>query len=219
MVHIIPNKLLLDPYARELKGRWTDNSALLGYLENAASQDLSFDRRDSAPYVPKSAVSDPALLNHIEQRNDIDWSHTLIYEAHVKGATMEFPGLPETIRGTYEGLASDAVIEHLKKIGITAVELLPVHSFIDDSFLIKRKLRNYWGYNTIGFNKSKVDATDMETLGVLTNDKYKGRIAWRDDAHGMIFTAALAMGKADPLKPCGACAAARRSPCQVQPVI
>ncbi len=146
-----PNKLLLDPYAREFKGSWADNSALLGYVENAASQDLSFDRRDSARFVPKSVVSDPALLNHIEHRGDVDWSHTLIYEAHVKGMTMEFPGLPDTIRGSYEGLASDAVLDHLQQLGITAIELLPVHSFIDDSFLVKRKLRNYWGYNTIGF--------------------------------------------------------------------
>lgn len=146
-----PNKLLMDPYARELFGTWSNNSATLGYVASASSQDLSFDSRDSAPYVPKSVVSDPDLFAHIEARPDSDWSQTLIYEAHPKGLTKEHPSVAENLRGTYEALASEPMLEHLQKLGISAVELLPVHSFIDDGFLIKKGLRNYWGYNTIGF--------------------------------------------------------------------
>ncbi|MEP0944785.1 MAG: glycogen debranching protein GlgX [Rhizobiaceae bacterium] len=146
-----PNKLLMDPYARELSGNWTNSSATLGYVASATSQDLSFDSRDSAPFVPKSVVSEPDLFTHIEPRPDTDWSETLIYEAHPKGLTMEHPTLTNNIQGTYEALASEPMLEHLTKLGVTAVELLPVHSFIDDGFLLKKGLRNYWGYNTIGF--------------------------------------------------------------------
>jgi glycogen operon protein len=146
-----PNKLLMDPYARELSGSWTNNTATLGYVPSAASQDLSFDGRDSAAFVPKSVVSDPLLFNNIEARADSDWEQTLIYEAHPKGLTMEHPAISENVRGTYEALASEPMLEHLHKLGVTAVELLPVHSFLDDGFLLKKGLRNYWGYNTIGF--------------------------------------------------------------------
>ena len=145
------NKLLMDPYTRELRGAWKHDSAQLGYKSSAASQDLTFDDRDSAQFVPKSVISDPELFQHIEPRIDIDWAQTLIYEAHPKGLTMQHPAVPENVRGTYEGLASEPILEHLQKIGVTAVELLPVHSFIDDGFLVERGLRNYWGYNTIGF--------------------------------------------------------------------
>lgn len=145
------NKLLMDPYARELKGAWISNSAQFGYQKGAASQDLTFDDRDSAPFVPKSVVSMPQLYTGMEPRDDTDWSQTLIYEAHVKGMTMEHPDVPDRIKGTYEGLASDAILEHLQKLGITAIELLPVHAFVDEGFLLDRGLRNYWGYNTIGF--------------------------------------------------------------------
>lgn len=146
-----PHKLLMDPYTRELAGNWSNNTVTLGYVAHASSLDLSFDTRDSGPYVPKSIVSDPELYNAIEARQDCDWAQTLIYEAHAKGLTKTHPGTPDDVKGTYEGLASDAMLEHLNKIGVTAVELLPVHSFIDDGFLEDRGLRNYWGYNTIGF--------------------------------------------------------------------
>ncbi|MEP1206259.1 MAG: glycogen debranching protein GlgX [Rhizobiaceae bacterium] len=146
-----PNKLLMDPYARELSGGWTNNSATLGYVAEAESQDLSFDNRDSAPFVPKSVVSSPELFSHIEPRPDTDWTNTLVYEAHPKGLTMENPDIPQSVRGTYEALASEPMLEHLQKLGVTAVELLPVHGFVDDGFLLKKKLRNYWGYNTIAF--------------------------------------------------------------------
>ena len=145
------NKLLMDPYAREMHGPWIDDAATLGYTKGAASADLSFDRRDSAPFVPKCVVSEPELFDHIEPRENLDWAQTLIYEAHPKGLTMQHPQVAEKVRGTYEALASEPVLEHLQKLGVTAIELLPVHTFLDESFLAERGLRNYWGYNTIGF--------------------------------------------------------------------
>ncbi len=146
-----PNKLLLDPYARELHGAWADSEALLGYNPQAPELDLSLDTRDSAPYVPKSVVVDANCYREHERRTLRRWADTFIYEAHVQGLTRQHPDVAEALRGTYEGLASDPVLEHLDKLGVTAVELLPVHAFVDDGFLLKRRLRNYWGYNSIGF--------------------------------------------------------------------
>ena len=108
-----PNKLLMDPYTRELSGNWSGNSATLGYVASASSKDLSFDSRDSAPFVPKCVVSDPELFAHIEPRADTDWSNTLIYEAHPKGLTMENTDVADDVRGTYEALASEPMLEHL----------------------------------------------------------------------------------------------------------
>ncbi|MGR3660131.1 MAG: glycogen debranching protein GlgX [Paracoccaceae bacterium] len=146
-----PNKLLLDPYTRELSGAWRLDEETLGYDANSPSLDLSFDPRDSAPFVPKSVVSDPALFEYIKNLPAKDTEAGLIYEAHVKGLTKLHPDVPDAVKGTYEGLASDAMLEHLKKLGVSTIELLPVHSFIDDGFLTDRSLVNYWGYNTIGF--------------------------------------------------------------------
>lgn len=145
-----PNKLLCDPYTREFAGRWIDDPAVLGYDISSLDEDLSYSRIDSAPYVPKSVVSNPLMFSgrsgqYRHSEND------LVYEAHVKGLTELHPLVPENLRGTYEGLACDPIIEHLHKLGVKAIELLPVHSFLDDSFLLKRGLRNYWGYNSIGF--------------------------------------------------------------------
>lgn len=149
------NKLLLDPYTRELHGRWQQHPALLGYDPNSKQQELSFSTLDSAPYVPKSIISEPAqfpLFSAADtQAHSQIRSTELIYEAHVKGLTKEHPQVPNRLRGTYEGLASDAVIEHLLALGITTIELLPVHAFIDEAFLQQRGLSNYWGYNSIAF--------------------------------------------------------------------
>ncbi|MFT4743401.1 MAG: isoamylase [Yoonia sp.] len=146
-----PNKLLLDPYTREMHGNWINDPVTLGYDDASSELDLSFDARDSAPFVPKSVVSDPALFEGMKNGQHRKSSKDLIYEAHPKGATETNLNVPEAIRGTYEGLASDAMLEHLTSIGVQAVELLPVHSFVDDKFLNDRGLRNYWGYNSIGF--------------------------------------------------------------------
>ncbi|WP_299631391.1 glycogen debranching protein GlgX [uncultured Roseobacter sp.] len=145
------NKLLLDPYTRELRGRWINDPALLGYDARSSAGDLSFDGRDSARFVPKSVVSDPKLFEAMTSPLGHAWEDTLIYEAHVKGATQLHPDVAENLRGTYEGLASDALIDHLHKLGVTAIELLPAHAFVNDGFLLEKGLTNYWGYNTIGF--------------------------------------------------------------------
>ncbi|MGC3937480.1 glycogen debranching protein GlgX [Roseobacter sp. EG26] len=146
-----PHKLLLDPYTREMQGNWISHAATLGYDVTSSASDLSFDRRDSARYVPKSVVSDPQDFKKITEQLALKWEDTLIYEAHVKGLTQQHPDVTAALRGTYDGLASDAVIDHLHRLGITAIELLPVHAFLNDGFLLKKGLVNYWGYNTIGF--------------------------------------------------------------------
>ncbi|MCB2128713.1 MAG: glycogen debranching protein GlgX [Rhodobacteraceae bacterium] len=146
-----PNKLLLDPYAREFCGTFTDHTDLLGYDEADPRGDLSFSSRDSAPYVPRSVVIAPEALVPEAERPRRSLDELFIYEAHAKGLTKEHLGVAEHLRGTYEGLASDAILDHLQGLGVTAIELLPVHGFVDDSFLIQKGLKNYWGYNTIGF--------------------------------------------------------------------
>ncbi len=146
-----PNKLLLDPYAKAISGhlRWHD--ALFGYTIGDPKGDLSLDGRDSAPYMPKSMVVDPAFSwgNDVQPRTP--WHKTLIYEMHVKGFTARHPAVPEELRGTYAGLTHPVVIEHLLKLGVTAVELMPVHHCLIDKHLLDKGLTNYWGYNSIGF--------------------------------------------------------------------
>jgi len=145
------NKLLLDPYAKQIAGavRWSD--ALFGYRIGSAREDLAIDRRDSAPGMPKCQVIDTAFSWGDDRPPRTSWHDTVIYEAHVKGFTWDHPEVPAQYRGTYAGLASHAVIEHLKRLGVTAIELMPVHAFIDDRILTEKGLRNYWGYNSIGF--------------------------------------------------------------------
>ena len=145
------NKLLMDPYTREISGQWINDPALMGYEGDSEEEDLSFSTTDSAPFVPKSVVSDPALFQLLAHDNCKSGERGLIYEAHVKGLTKTHPKIRNELRGTYEGLASDEIIEHLLGLGVGAIELMPVHSFMDDKFLLERKLSNYWGYNTIGF--------------------------------------------------------------------
>ncbi len=146
-----PNKLLLDPYARAHAGALTWNPALFGY-KMESGDDLTFDERDSAPFMPKCVVVDPDFDWQAEaQRQNVHWDETIVYETHVKGFTRKHPGVDEHLRGTYAGFGSPAVIDYLKALGVTSVELLPVHSFVNDSNLLEKKLTNYWGYNTIGF--------------------------------------------------------------------
>ena len=146
-----PNKLLLDPYARDLSGVWQNHPALLGYKKTAAEEDLSFDTRDSAAFVPKAVITEPDLGLPPAARTRGHDPADLIYEAHVRGLTMRHPDVEESARGTYDALGSDPMIEHLLALGVTAIELMPVHTFVDDGFLVDRGFRNYWGYNSIGF--------------------------------------------------------------------
>jgi glycogen operon protein len=145
------NKLLVDPYARDFVGSLRWNDALYGYTVGHKRGDLSFDPRKSASYMPKCRVLEPAFSWGDDRRPDIPWSDTVIYEVHVRGFTRRHPELPDALRGTYAGLASGHVVNYLKRLGVTTLELLPVHASIDDRNLVEKGLRNYWGYNTLGF--------------------------------------------------------------------
>jgi glycogen operon protein len=145
------NKLLLDPYAKAIDGdlHWSD--AHFGYEIGHADEDLSFDSRDSAHNMPKCKVVDTHFDWEDDLPPDTPWHKTIIYELHIKGFTRLHPDIPERIRGTYAGLASAPAIEHLKQLGVTAIELMPVHAFLDDRHLLDKGMRNFWGYNTIGY--------------------------------------------------------------------
>ena len=145
------HKLLLDPYARRLVGKLRWGDANFGYRIGAATQDLTFDSRNSAGRMPKCAVVDTAFSWGDHRRPRHAAARSIIYECHVRGMTQLHPEVPAAWRGTFAGLASDAVIEHLLRLGVTAVELMPVHAFADDRHLLERGLRNYWGYNSLGF--------------------------------------------------------------------
>jgi len=146
-----PRKLLLDPYARDIVGnlKWSD--AHFGYRIGSRHADLSMDRRDSAPGMPKCRVIDTAFTWGDDRPPCTPWHQTVIYELHVKGFTRLHPDVPPLLRGTYAGLATKPVIDSLRRLGVTAVELLPVHNFIDDRLLLGKGLRNYWGYNSMGY--------------------------------------------------------------------
>jgi len=147
-----PFKLLVDPYAKAISGMVKWNDAVFGYQVGSDKTDLSFSSVDSAPFAPKSVVTDPG---NFDWENDkppkIPYIQTIIYETHVKGFTKLNPAIPEGIRGTYAALAHPVAIDYLQNLGITAIELMPVHHFITDSYLRDKGLKNYWGYNTLGF--------------------------------------------------------------------
>lgn len=146
-----PHKLLIDPYAKSIAGTIEWNDALFGYKLDHEDKDLTFSKVDSAPFIPKSVVLDPAFDWEGVEAPGIPYEHMIIYEAHVKGFTKLFSHVPEKLRGTYAGLAHPKVIRYFKKLGITAVELMPVHHFVADRNLKEKGLTNYWGYNTIGY--------------------------------------------------------------------
>jgi glycogen operon protein len=147
-----PNKLVLDPYARAHIGQLKWDPAVFGYPLDHGDRDLAFDERDSAPFMPKCVVVDPNFdWERHQKRARVPWDRTIVYETHVKGFTKLHPAVPEGERGTYRGLSHPDVIGYVKSLGVTTVELLPVHTFINDSFLLERNLTNYWGYNSIGF--------------------------------------------------------------------
>jgi isoamylase len=145
-----PNKLLLDPYAREIVGEIDWNPAVFGY-QLETDDDTTFDERDSAPFVPKSRVVAHDYQWQHPDKPMTPWNQTLIYEAHVKGYTKRHPKVPQDKQGKYAGLAEPAVLDYIKQLGVTSVELLPIHEFVNDSYLLDKGLFNYWGYNTIGF--------------------------------------------------------------------
>ncbi|NNJ09813.1 glycogen debranching protein GlgX [Chloroflexales bacterium ZM16-3] len=146
-----PNKLLLDPYAKAISGDILWDDSLFGYTIGHPDGDRSFDERDSAPAMPRSIVIDNSFPWGEDRHPRTPLHQSVIYELHVGGFTMLHPELPEPLRGTYAGLATPPVIDYLSSLGVTAVELLPVHQYLDDRQLVERGLRNYWGYNTIGF--------------------------------------------------------------------
>lgn len=146
-----PQKVVLDPYARVLARdvRWSD--AVFGYRVGDAEADLSLDDRDSAPFAPLGMVVDSAFTWGDDRPPRTSWHKTLIYELNIKAFTQRHPDVPEKLRGTYPGLASEAAIDHLKSLGVTAVELMPVHHRLDDRHLVEKGLTNFWGYNTLAF--------------------------------------------------------------------
>jgi isoamylase len=146
-----PNKLLLDPYARGHAGELIWDPAVFGY-QMESGDDTTFDERDSAPFMPKCVVVDPNFeWSGGYERRTVPWEHTILYETHLRGFTKLHPKVTPEHRGTYKGLAAKAVIDYLRSLGVTSIELLPIHTFINDNHLLERGLTNYWGYNSIGF--------------------------------------------------------------------
>ena len=146
-----PNKLLIDPYAKQLVGalRWSE--ALFGYTIGSPDADLSFDTRDSARFVPKCKILDPAFTWGEQQPLRVPWDRMVVYEGHLRGLSMRHPSVPEAKRGTFAGLTHPDLLRHMKSLGITSLELLPIHAFVNDQHLLDKELNNYWGYNSIAF--------------------------------------------------------------------
>lgn len=160
-----PAKLLLDPYAKAIAGtiQWSD--ALFGYTIGHPNADLSRDERDSAGGVPKCVIVDPAFNWGNDAFPHTPWHKTLIYELHVKGFTARHPDVPKQLQGTYAGLTCPEIIDHFHSLGVTAVELMPVHQFVVDKHLLDKGLTNYWGYNSIGFFAPEAGYTSGGVLG------------------------------------------------------
>jgi isoamylase len=146
-----PNKLLLDPYARATRGDLRWNDALFGYRVGSTRADLSFDRRDSAMAMPKAMVVDDGFSWRDDRRPKTPWSETVIYEAHVRGLTRLFDQVQPHERGTFAALSNSDVVDHLRRLGVTAIELMPIHAYLQDRTLLEKGLSNYWGYNTLSF--------------------------------------------------------------------
>ncbi|WP_275545063.1 glycogen debranching protein GlgX [Pseudomonas sp. Marseille-Q0931] len=146
-----PNKLLIDPYAKQLVGKLQWSEALFGYTIGNPDGDLSFDERDSAPFVPKCKVIDPAFTWGEQPSPRIPWDSTVIYEAHLRGLSMRHPAVPDSHRGTCAALTNPQLLRYLRELGISSLELLPVHAFVNDQHLLEKGMNNYWGYNSIGF--------------------------------------------------------------------
>ena len=146
-----PNKLLIDPYSKRFGGQFSWSDTHFGYRTGNKQEDLSFDRRDNARAMIKSVVVEPAHTFAHTRRPHVPWEDTVFYEAHVKGLTQQRQDMPPDLRGTYRGLSEPGVVAHMRRLGVTSIELLPIHYFLDDRHLLERGLRNYWGYNTLSF--------------------------------------------------------------------
>jgi glycogen operon protein len=145
------NKLLIDPYAKQISGELKWDDALFGYTVGHEDGDLSFDERDSAPFMPRCRVIDPAFTWGNTAKPNVPWENTVFYETHVRGFTMRHPAVPEAERGTFAAFHQYDVVEYVRSLGVTSIELMPVHYFLDDNHLLEKGLRNFWGYNTLGF--------------------------------------------------------------------
>ncbi|MFC5067550.1 glycogen debranching protein GlgX [Flaviflagellibacter deserti] len=172
-----PHKLLIDPYARLLSGKLRWHDAMWGYRIGSQRADLTMDRRDSARMMPKCVVEDPSHHWGDDRPPRRPWNETIFYEAHVKGLTQLHPDVPQAMRGSYAALGHPKVIDHLLKLGITAIELMPIHSFVDDRFLVEKGLKNYWGYSTLGYF-----APEPRYLGEAGVAGFKGAIRALHDA-------------------------------------
>jgi glycogen operon protein len=168
-----PNKLLLDPYAKAVDGTWEWNEAMFPY--HFDNPDDSKNDLDSGGYMPKGIVVDPTFDWEGDQPPRTPWHKTVVYETHVKGFTKRNPRLPEHVKGTYGGLAHPESIAYLQKLGVTAVELLPIHEFVQDSLLLERGLRNYWGYNSIGYFAPHNEYSSSGTRGEQVQE-FKGAV-------------------------------------------
>lgn len=146
-----PSKLLLDPYAKQIVGdlKWDD--ALFSYDMKSEKKDLALDERDSAEFLPKCRVIDPAFSWSRSRKNPVPWEQTIIYETHVRGYTKRHPAVPEHLRGTFSGMSTPQIVDYIKSLGVTSIELMPIHAFTDDRHLQESGLHNYWGYNTLSF--------------------------------------------------------------------
>src|SRR5690606_3087332 len=165
-----PNKLLIDPYAKAIAGTLQWDDTLFGYEIGHPDGDLSYSEKDSASYIPKSVVVDNTFDWEGDTSPHVPMHRSIIYETHVKGFTARHPEIPEELRGTYSALAHPASIAYLKSLGVTAVELLPVHHFITDRHLQDNGLTNYWGYNTVGFFAPDVRYTATGIHGEQVNE-------------------------------------------------
>jgi isoamylase len=165
-----PAKLLIDPYARALDGGIKWDPAVYGYPLGGDDRETS--DADSAPFVSRSVVTNPWFEWGDDRPLRTPWHETVLYECHVKGLTMRHPAVPEPLRGTYAGMAHPAVIEHLQRLGVTAVELMPVHQFVHDHYLADKGLRNYWGYNSIGFFAPHLGYSAWGVEQVVSEFKY-----------------------------------------------
>jgi len=171
-----PAKLLIDPYAQALDRPVIGNPGQYGYVLDAEDQDLTIDETDNGADMPKGIVIDNNFDWGGDRRPNVPWQDTMFYEVHVKGFTQQHPEIPEHVRGRYAGMASDAAVQHLKRLGVTSVELLPVHAFVDDERLVQENLANYWGYNTIGFFAPEPRYGMAGNSAQATIDEFKGMV-------------------------------------------